>query len=190
MKETSSIEDDDAIKGSSSCESEYDIETYRHAIEEARRTWDQHLDAYNDIAEKSWRIIRLNGIVVTIYIAAVANAISNLEVTLSGLEIDLVPVAIVVGGLASIGYSTAVALVKQQSEKVKLGQGPEAFESVREHKPKEIVYLHQTLETHSNGIKQVAEKTEENAVPVNRAYLFSIGGVGLLTIGTLLGIVL
>lgn len=61
---------------------EYDIETYRHAIEEARRTLDQQLEAFNDVADKAWRIVKLNGIIATIYVAAVANALDDLTFTL------------------------------------------------------------------------------------------------------------
>jgi type IV secretory pathway TrbF-like protein len=162
---------------------DYDIETYRHALQEARRSWDQHLDAYNDVAEKSWRIVRLNGIVVTIYIAAVASGLSRFE---SGI----IGTTLFAAGLLSLAISTYLAARNQETEEVLLGQGPDAFERVRKYKPPEVVYLHATLEAHEDGIEQVAETTKENAVPVNRANLLSLIGIGLLTVGTLVAVVL
>lgn len=161
----------------------YDLETYRHALEEARRTWDQELDAFNDVAEKSWRLVRLNGIVATIYIAAVANAPSSLVIgAYAGILIG--------AGLLLLGISTYLVLDGQQAQEVPVGQSTETFEGVRKHDPDEIVYLIETLKSHEKGIEQVTEGTEQNAVSVNRAKLFFLIGVGLLTTGTLIAVVL
>ena len=127
-------------------DSTYDLETYRHALEEARRTWNQELAAFNDIAEKSWRLVRINGIVVTIYIAAMANALSNLVIG--------VRAGVIIGaGLLSLGISTYLALNGQQAEEVPVGQSTESFERVRKHDPEEIVYFVETLKSHEKGIE-------------------------------------
>lgn len=178
----STVEDSNPEEASGT-DSGYDLETYRHAIEEARRSWDQLLAAYNDVAQKSWRIVRLNGIVATIYIAAIANALPNLEVR-------ILTVGIIGAGLVSLAVSTYLAVIVQQTEDVSVGQGPEALERVREYDPDEITYLYETLRMYKEKIGEVANQTKQNGSTVNRAMSLSLIGVGLLTIGTLLAIVL
>ena len=93
-------------KSDKSTESAYDIETYRHAIEEARRTLDQQLDAFNDVNDKAWRIVQLNGIIATIYIAAVANALNDLTFT-------RLPSALIAIGLVMMGISGFVETLRR-----------------------------------------------------------------------------
>lgn len=172
---------DDAEESSTS-ELAYDIETYRRALEEARRTWDQQLDAFNDVAEKAWRVVRLNGLVATVYIAAIANAPPNISISTStGLIIG--------SGLFLLAISTYLAVNGQQAQRVSVGQGTEAFTAVRKHDPAEIVYLYETLKDYEDGIEGVAEKTEQNGDTVNQAKFVFLIGVGFITAGTLLGLI-
>ncbi|WP_147298772.1 MULTISPECIES: hypothetical protein [unclassified Haloferax] len=161
----------------------YDIETYRHAIEDARRTHDQQLDAYNDIGEKAWRIVRLNGLVATIYVAAVANAFS-------GVTFPRCALLSVVLGFVSLLASTLFAMYGQQQRTVSVGQSPESFEMVRKHDPDEITYLYETLNGYEQWITDVRKKTSANGSAVNVAKSLFLTGVGLITIGTLLATVL
>jgi len=47
-------------------------ETYQHAVEDARITHANQLEAYNDVNERAWRIVRLNGLVATIFVAGIS----------------------------------------------------------------------------------------------------------------------
>lgn len=160
----------------------YDIETYRHALTEARRTLDQQLNAFNDVNGKAWRIIQLNGIIATVYIAAVANA-------LDGLDFTPIPASILILGLVLMGLSAYFAATGQDVEKITIGQGSDAFESVRENDPSEIAYLYKTLEDYEQWIKEANTKTDQNGEVVNRAKWLLIGGVVLITAGTVIAIV-
>ena len=159
-------------------EIEYDIETYRSAIEEARRTLDQQLQAFNDITNKAWRIVQLNGIVATIYVSAVVNAADILTFTL--------PAIILIGtGLILMSGSVLLAAEGQEAKKTTIGQGSDAFESVRKNDPKEIAYLYKTLEDYESWIDEVNSKTERNGSRVNCSKRLLILGVVFITIGTL-----
>lgn len=168
-------------EGTQPSEPAYDIETYRHALEEARRTLNQQLEAFNDVAEKAWRIVQLNGIIATIYIAAVANALNDLRFT-------LLPTIIVGAGLVLMGISVYLATEGQEASRVTIGQDSDAFESVRENDPDEIVYLYKTLEDYETWIAEVHRKTKSNGETVNKSKRLLIVSVVLLTIGTVLAI--
>lgn len=161
----------------------YDIETYQHAIEEARRTLDQQLEAFNDVNEKAWRIVRLNGIIATVYIAAIANA-------LDGLRFTATPTVLITLGLLLLGISVYLATEGQEAQKVMIGQSDEAFESLRKNDPSEIAYLYKTLEDYEDWISTVHEKTERNGKTVNTAKRISLIGVIFLLCGTLSAIIL
>lgn len=173
--------------GSSEAEDEseatYDIETYRHAIKEARRTHDQQLDAFNDVGEKGWRVVRLNGIFSAIYIAGIANA-------LNGVGFGPWAKACIVVGFVCIGVSTATAMFGQRHRTVKLGLSPTAFERVREHEPPENIFLYYTLKDYESSIKDVNAKTEENGNAITISKVAFALGVGFITIGTLLPFIL
>lgn len=161
----------------------YDIATYRHALEEARRTLDQQLEAFNDIADKAWRIVQLNGIIATVYVAAVANALDDLTYT-------WMSVILVALGLVLMGISVYLAAEGQQAQTVTIGQSSDAFASIREHDPDEITYLYKTLADYEEWIDQVHEKTEANGDTVNSAKRLLIIGVVFITGGTIVAIVL
>jgi hypothetical protein len=163
-------------------EIEYDIETYQHTIEEARRTLDQQLQAFNDVSKKGWRIVQLNGIIATIYVSAIANSLDNLTLSNSSLG--------VIGfGLVFMALSVFYTMTGQEAEDVKIGQGPKAFESVRENDPEEIAYLYKTIDDYESWIENVSSKTEYNKRVVNISKMFLLVGVGFITIGTFLAIV-
>lgn len=166
----------------SDSEPEYDIESYRHAITEARRTLDQQLKAFNDVNGKAWRIVQLNGIIASVYIAAVANA-------LDGLNFTPLPALILILGLVLLGLSAYFAATGQNVEKITIGQGSDAFESVRKNDPSEIAYLYKTLEDYEQWIVEANAKTDQNGKVVNRAKWLLIGGVVLITAGTVIAIV-
>lgn len=157
----------------------YDVETYRHALQEARRTLDHQLKAFNDVNDKAWRIVQFNGIIATVYIAAVANAIGS-------LTLEPIPVGVIVAGLVSIGASAFLAAEGQKATKVTIGQSTDAFESLRENDPSEIAYLYKTLEDYEDWIDEVNEKTESNGSMINTAKWLMIIGVVLITSGTVL----
>ncbi|WP_226006037.1 hypothetical protein [Natrinema salinisoli] len=160
----------------------YDIETYRHALEEARRTLDQQLEAFNDVTDKAWRIVQMNGIIATVYTAAVANALPELSFTyLSGIPIGL--------GLILLGVSVYLATEGQEAQTVTIGQSSDAFESLRATDPPEIAYLYETLKDYETWIDQVNEKTTTNGDTVNTAKRALIVGVVFIVIGTLLAVV-
>lgn len=158
------------------------FETYRHAITEARRTLDQQLKAFNDVNGKAWRIVQLNGIIATVYIAAVANA-------LDGLNFTPLPASILILGLVLMGLSAYFAATGQDVEKITIGQGSDAFKSVRENDPSEIAYLYKTLEDYEQWIEEANTKTDQNGEVINRAKWLLLGGVVLITAGTVIAIV-
>ncbi|WP_338756253.1 hypothetical protein V9T20_05860 [Halobacterium salinarum] len=160
----------------------YDIESYRHALTEARRTLDQQLQAFNDVNEKAWRIVQLNGLIATVYVTAVANA-------LDGLTFSVCSILLVALGLSSMGVSVLLASEGQKATTVNIGQSAEAFESLRSNDPPEIKYLYRTLEDYESWISQVNEKTEINGTTVNRAKRLSIIGVVFITVGSILAFV-
>lgn len=174
-------ETEDSMKDHVSPDSDpaYDIETYRHAIQEARRTLDQQLKAFNDVNGKAWRIVQLNGIIATIYISAVANALGDLQLT-------LIPTGLLSLGLISMACSAYLAANGQDVRKVTIGQGTDAFESIRQTDPSEIEYLYKTLEDYEDWIEEVNRKSEQNGEIVNKSKWLLIGGVILITAGTIL----
>ncbi len=133
----------------------YDLDAYRHALDEARRTIDQQLEAFNDVADKAWRIVQLNGIIATVYIAAAANALPELSITSPN---D----GIIVVGLTCLGMSVYLAAEGQEAQTVVIGQSSDEFESVRSSDPSEIAYLYNTLADYETWIDQVHTKTEYN----------------------------
>lgn len=161
---------------------EYDIETYRHALKDARRTHDQQLQAFNDIGEKAWRIVRLNGIIATVYIAAVANALQIL--TFSPLSAGLIIV-----GVGCLAVSALIAVIGQSEQSVFIGQSPDTLAQVREHDPQEIVYLYETLDTYESCIRQAHRRTEKNGKAVNVSKIIMLSGVGFITVGSLIAFV-
>lgn len=162
---------------------EYEIETYRHALDEARRTLDQQLEAFNDVNEKAWRIVQLNGLIATVYVAAVANA-------LDGLTFSMYSILFVSVGLVIMGFSVFLAAEGQEATKVTIGQSTDAFESLRSTDPSEIAYLYKTLQDYESWIAQVNKKTEINAETINWAKRLSIIGVVFIVGGTVLAFVL
>ncbi|WP_254810729.1 hypothetical protein [Natronosalvus amylolyticus] len=160
----------------------YDIETYRHALQEAGRTLDQQLEAFNDVADKAWRIVQLNGIIGTVYIAAVANALPSLSITyLSGGFIAV--------GLICFGISVYLATEGQEAQTVVIGQSSDSFRSIRSTDPSEIEYLYKTLEDYEGWIDRVNVKTEINGDTVNKAKRALIAGVVFIILGTLIAVV-
>jgi hypothetical protein len=164
-------------------EPDYDIESYRHALEEARRTLDQQLDAFNDVNEKAWRIVQLNGLIATVYVSAVANA-------MEGLTFSIRPIILIISGLTMMAASVFLAASGQEAKTVTIGQGPEAFESLRDNDPSEIAYLYETLKDYESWIDQVSGKTEKNGETVNIAKWLSILGVVFISGGTVFAFVI
>lgn len=167
----------------------YDIETYRTALEEARRTFDHQLQAYNDVSEKAWRIFRLNTIGVSIYLALVANVLIN-----QNSPIDLTATNEAIGvsvlGLLMLAVSTYLVLNGQQAVKLYVGLGTDSFESVRKKDPSEIAYLYKTLQAYETAIEQAEKKTNTNGTTVNWAKGLSMVGITFLFLGAVLSAVL
>lgn len=159
----------------------YDIETYRHALQEARHTLDQQLQAFNDVNDKAWRIVQLNGIIATVYIAAVANALNSLAV-------DWMSAGVVTLGLIAMAVSVFLATEGQEATTVAIGQSSDAFRSLRKTDPDEITYLYTTLEDYESWIDEVNRKTEQNGETVNTAKRLLLIGVVLIISGTVLAI--
>lgn len=163
-------------------DSNHDIETYRHAIEEARRTLDQQLQAFNDVADKGWRIVQLNGIIATVYASAVVNALNI-------LDFSILTVGSILFGFLLMGISIFIVVSEQEGSKISIGQSPEAFESMRKNDPEEFEYLREVIKEYESSIKSVGEKTEYNSRIVTGAKILLTAGVGFLVSGTLLSIV-
>ena len=180
--EQDTVTEETEAEESEAVEPAYDIETYRHAIEEARRTLDQQLNAFNDVGEKAWRIVQLNGIVATIYISAIANALGSLQFT-------TLATGFIGGGLCALGLSAYLVVNGQDAQVVFIGQSTHSFAQVRKYDPPEIAYLYKTLESYECWIESVGEKTEQNGTAVNNGKYAFLIGVALITIGTVLAVV-
>jgi len=156
----------------------YDVETYRHAIEEARRTLDQQLQAFNDVADKGWRIVQLNGIIATIYASAVVNSLSALNFSTKSLLSIFI-------GFFLMAVSIFLVISEQESHKIMIGQGTEAFRSMRENDPEEIVYLYETIKSYEKWIDDVGKKTKYNGRIIEAAKISLTVGVGFILTGTI-----
>jgi len=180
---TASGDQTDSAEQEEDPEPSYDIESYRHALEEAQRTLDQQLEAFNDINEKAWRIVRLNGLIATVYVAAMVNA-------LEGLTFSIHSMILIISGLSTMAASVFLAASGQEAKTVTIGQGPDAFESLRDNDPSEITYLYKTIEDYESWIDQVNRKTKKNGATVNLAKWLSIISVVFITGGTVLAFVI
>jgi hypothetical protein len=158
-----------------------ELESFRHAIEEARRTHDQQLTAFEDIDNKAWRLVQLNGIISTIYVSAVANALELLSFT-------VLSKVVIVLGLVFIGLSTILGIVGQRERSVKVGQSPESFESLRKNYPDEFTYLDETLCSYERWIGENEQKTTRNDFVVTIGKLSSLVGIGFITVGLLISV--
>lgn len=161
---------------------QYDIEAYRQAIVDARRTLDQQLTAFNDIGEKAWRLVRLNGLIATVYVAAVANTFEDLAFT---------PITMTIIGFGGVflGISTLLAMIGQREHSVPIGQSPDSLRSLRETDPTEIAYLYKTIESYEQWIDIVNKRTSSNARAVNWSKYVLLCGIMLIIAGTLLALV-
>jgi hypothetical protein len=160
----------------------HSIESLRLGLEDARRTHDQQLEAFNDIGEKAWRIVRLNGIVATIYVAVIANTFRNT------LSFTLISFTLISSGLALLLISALVSLSGQREQSVIVGNSPEAFSKLREHEPNERVYLKETLKGYEHWIQKTSEQTDSNGKAVRTAKYCCIAGVSFIMLGTIIAV--
>jgi len=156
---------------------DYNVETFRHAIEDARRTHEYQIEAYDDIDEKSWRVLRFNGVVATV---AVAGAV-NLSPPFSTFVW-----VFALGGLGCLVYSTYLALDGQPENEITVGPSGDDFQTVVEKNPQEPVYLSWMVQNYADYTEEGVEKVEKNAEAVDRAKVFTIIGVGVLLTSGLL----
>ena len=155
---------------------DYNTESFKHALEEARRTFDHQITAYEDADEKSWRVLRFNGLVGTI---AVAGAV-NIPPPFSIWELG----AFVVGILL-LGTSTVLVFRGLPHNEVGLGASREFLDRVGEKNPPEEVYLHWTINQYADWTELARKRTIENSSRVDLSKLLSLLGVGVLIVGGL-----
>ena len=120
---------------------EYNTESFKHALEEARRTFDHQITAYEDADEKSWRVLRFNGLVATI---AVAGAV-NIPPPFSILELGSF-----VAGIMVLGISTILVFRGLPHNEVGLGASREFLDRVGAKNPPEEVYLHWAINQYAD----------------------------------------
>ncbi|WP_125920003.1 hypothetical protein [Haloparvum sedimenti] len=159
--------------------SDRDPESYKRALEDARLTHANQLEAYNDVNERAWRVVKLNGIISTILIAAITNSQNFIPTEGSLLLI------FAIGGLLIIA-STVLAMIGQRAKYVSLGPEPEFYQRVRELNSPEIEYLIGTLRGYEGWIEDIGEKTENNSTKVSCAMYLSLLGVGIILVGTII----
>ena len=136
--ETSRAENAESDESTSAAEprdrtiEEYNTESFRHALEEARRTFDHQITAYEDADEKSWRVLRFNGLVATVAVAGAVNA----PPPFSGWELGTF-----VFGVLLLGISTVLVFRGLPHNEVGLGASREFFDRVEEKNPKKCIYI-------------------------------------------------
>lgn len=156
---------------------EYNLETFRQAIEDVRRTHAYQIEAYDDIDEKSWRILQFDGVVATVATAGIVNLQPPFPWYVWSLSL---------GGFAGLAISTYLALDGQPENRITVGPGTNDFQKVNSMNPEEAVYLSWMVRNYTKYFEEGVEKVERNAEAIDRAKVFSIISVGLLLTSGLL----
>lgn len=156
-----------------------DVDSYQHAIDDAQRTLNQQLVAFNDISEKSWRIVRFNLLISTLFIGI----FTNISKSSSFQRINIILIL-----FGSIGFilSTIIAIIGQTGKSVSIGINTKSFKSVRENDPREIVYLYMALEEYEKAIESTHKKTMQNRKCIQISKWLTLAGATFLSIGIVL----
>ena len=156
---------------------DYHVDTFKQALEDARRTHDQQLEAYNDIDEKGWRVLRFNGIVATVAMAGAVSIENNPSVC---------AVVLFLGGIGLLSWSTYRIMYKQPIKEVTLGPSTEDLENIMSKNPKEGVYLEWMTKRYAEWSDIVTVAVEENSANVDLAKLLSVLGTAFMLGGGIL----
>lgn len=156
---------------------EYEVGTFRQAMEDARRTHDEQLQAYSDIDDRNWRVLQFNGLIATIAIAGAVNV---------GENISPAAISLFFLGIALLTYSTYRLLHKTPVTEVTLGPSDNDLGKISEKNPAEGVYLDWMIGLYSEWTKSVENATRENSANVDLAKLLSVVGTGLMISGGLI----
>lgn len=172
MTEKEKTESDDRIDSwEHRLPDDYNLETFRQAIEDARRAHAYQIEAYDDIDEKSWRILQFDGVVATVATAGVVNLQPPFPWYVWSLAL---------GGFAGLAISTYLALDGQPENRITVGPDTNDFQKVNSMNPQEAVYLSWMVQNYTKYLEEGVVKVEKNAEAIDRAKVFSIISVGLL----------
>jgi len=156
---------------------DYNVNTFREALEDARRTHDQQLQAYNDVNDRNWRVLRFNGIIATVSVAAAASVSSDIEIQTA---------IVLLTGTLFLSYSSYRLIYKTPVTKVTLGPSKGDLKTVSDKNPPESVYLDWMVGLYSEWTESVKAATKKNSDNIELAKLLSVVGTALLIGGGLL----
>jgi hypothetical protein len=150
-----------------------DMETLRVVHQDLQQALERHIQALKAISRKSLQIIRLNGIILTILLAA-SSQVRNLD-PYTNWATNL--------GLGLLLLSTLIALFGYRSVDIALGTGPEDAKFTLRAKMVEKEYLEKSIRGNIRWIEEAEEKNRKRGRIVDLSLRVFVAGLVLFIFG-------
>lgn len=146
--------------------------------EDVGHVQDHHIEALASYSGKAFQLIRLNGVVLAILVAAASN-VEDISSFVNWFNVV---------GTGLLIVSTVTAVIPYRSSKVPVGIGIEGAKFTLQAKSKEVEYLDQSIRKRLERIGELEHKNSRKGVGVGISLLAFIVGLLLIIWGIVEGV--